>query len=1133
MGFNHKDVEQKWQKKWSDENLYSAEDDSEKEKFYVLVEFPYPSGDGLHVGHCRSYTALDIVARKARMEGKNVLFPMGFDAFGLPTENYAIKNKIHPREATDKNIENFTNQLKSIGFSFDWNRVVDTTDPKYYKWTQWIFLQLYKKGLAYQAEIPINWCLSCKIGLANEEVVNGKCERCDGDIERRVKKQWMLKITEYAQRLLDDLETVDYLPRIKTQQQNWIGRSEGAEVDFQIKDLTRGELNIDFHPQYGDADGLFLITWNTITPAGIKTNEANDPEAKNFIPGEKLLNSAEKKQVILKALAEAEDKANDGFKILEAVITDNHVHAVVYISEESGGMPIVINNLKGISSRRFWEAFPAKDNLSTLNSAIHGVESDSIPAMNGRVKDREINHANCNHLWRKGYHFSALVKHANYDGAMSYIEQHAEKEKSSAFYSKLPIASRVFTTRPDTLFGCTYTVLSPEHKLVQKLKTQIKNWEEVENYIQSAAKKSDLERTELAKEKTGVELQGVKALNPVNNEEIPIFVADYILASYGTGAIMAVPAHDERDFEFAKKFNIQILDVVKPKISRFYVIEKSLDKGLISTLNKFGKIEIDKETPNWGKFFNIYISSEKESEFIEFLKNNLLEKSPDGGGWYANSENTIIFRNKVFYRNDHEYLDQARKYGLSLGVPPEQLDFEYKCFTNEGTAINSGEFDGILTTEFKNKISEWLEKKGVGKATVNFKLRDWVFSRQRYWGEPIPIIHCEKCGVIPLEEKDLPLELPHVESYKPTETGESPLATISDWVSCECPQCGNKAKRETDTMPNWAGSSWYFLRYIDPKNDQVFADQKKLKYWTPVDLYNGGMEHTVLHLLYSRFWHKFLFDEGHVPTAEPYAKRISHGMILGPDGDKMSKSRGNVINPDEIIKKHGADTLRIYEMFIGPFDQAASWSEGGVEGVSRFLDKVWRYCEKWIKDYEHVLKNKLPHGFHEESVDNLLNKELHKLINKVSQDLENIKFNTSVAEMMSFMNQVRYETDNGKIETATEKMLTKPQLEKFLTILAPFAPHLTEELWEKLGNKKSIHLESWPKYDPKLVVDDTIELVIQVNGKLRDTIEVSADITKDEAIELAKKAENIQKWLEGKEIKKEIFVSGKLVNLVV
>jgi leucyl-tRNA synthetase len=858
MSFDHKKFEPKWQKKWDKQQLYAAVDDSPKEKFYLLVEFPYPSGDGLHVGHCRSYTALDIVARKKRMEGKNVLFPIGFDAFGLPTENFAIKNKIQPRVATDKNIANFTKQLKSIGFSFDWNRVVDTTDPKYFKWTQFIFLKFFEAGLAYQAEIPINWCVDCKIGLANEEVVDGKCERCGGAIERRVKKQWMLAITKYAQKLLDGLETVDFLPRIKIQQQNWIGRSEGAEVDFAITD------------------------------------------------------SAEK--------------------------------------------------------------------------------------------------------------------------------------------------IKVFTTRPDTLFGATYTVLAPEAELLQKLKPQIKNWKEVEQYLAAASAKSDLERTELAKEKTGVRLEGVMAINPVNDEEIPIFVADYVLAGYGTGAIMAVPAHDERDFEFATKFKIEI----KPVFHRYFE-------------------QWDNQTQKEG---DIRLGSKKTRTSIKSKKEDV----------------------KL---NDQNILDALKQQALS-DLSRENIH----AIDGEGVLFDSGEFTGLWSVEARKQIIEFLEKKKVGKAAINFKLRDWIFSRQRYWGEPIPIVHCSKCGAVPLELKNLPLELPEVENYEPTETGESPLASIEKWVNCDCPKCGGAAKRETDTMPNWAGSSWYFLRYIDPQNDEAFAAPEKLAKWLPVNLYNGGMEHTVLHLLYSRFWHKFLFDQKLVPTPEPYAKRISHGMILGPDGEKMSKSRGNVVNPDEIIEKFGADTLRIYEMFIGPFDQAAAWNEGGVEGVRRFLDKVERLSEKELID--------CPDGKCPKEVPEDFKRTLHKTIQKVSADLENRHFNTAVAAMMIFVN-----------EATQLAQLPQAALEKFLTLLAPFAPHLAEELWEKLGNKKSIHLEEWPTFDPKLAQDETITLAISVNGKLRDTISVAADIGKDEAVKLARKSEKIQKWLEGKEIKKEIFVPGKMVNLVV
>ncbi len=798
-------IEPKWQKKWEERKVFAATEDPAREKFYALIEFPYPSGDGLHVGHVRSQTALDIVARKKRMEGKNVLYPIGWDAFGLPTENYAIKNKIQPRAATDRNIAIFKRQIKAIGISFDWSREIDTTDPRYYRWTQWIFLQLFRKGLAYRAEMPINWCPACKIGLANEEAVDGKCERCGAATEQRMKKQWMLAITAYAQKLLDGLETVDYIPRVKLSQQNWIGRSEGAEVKFQI-------LN-----------SKFQIT--------------------------------------------------------------------------------------------------------------------------------------------------------------------------------------VFTTRPDTLFGATFLVLAPEHKLVQSLKCKMQNLDEVEKYISATKNKSDLDR-QTEKEKTGVELQGIRAINPVNGEEIPIFIADYILSGYGTGAIMAVPAHDERDWEFAKKYGIEIRRVIS------------------------------------------------------------------GGE-------------------------------------------ENKCWTGGGILVNSDFLDGLSVAAATKKIIGFLEKKNLGARKITYKLRDWVFSRQRYWGEPIPIVHCSKCGAVPLDEKDLPLELPPVESYEPTDTGESPLSKITEWVAAKCPQCGGAAKRETDTMPNWAGSSWYFLRYADPMNSHEFANAQKLKYWGQVDLYNGGMEHTVLHLLYSRFWNQFLHDEGLVPYAEPYARRISHGMILAPDGEKMSKSRGNIVNPDDIVRKYGADTLRVYEMFIGPYDQATLWSAQGVEGARRFLEKVWRLFTE--KKLEPKPADDCPSSATPE-----FKQMLHQTIKKVTEDIDHFSFNTAISQMMIFANFA-----------SGLDCLPKAGLEKFLQILSPFAPHLAEELWEKLGNKDLIALQPWPKWNPEMIKKSKITLVVQVNGKRRGELKIAADIGETEVIRLAKENVDVAKWLAGKIIKKDIFVPGKLVNFVV
>ena len=796
--YNHRAIEQKWQKIWDDEKAFAATDDYSKPKYYALVEFPYPSGQGLHVGHPRPYTALDIVARKRRMQGYNVLYPMGWDAFGLPTENYAIKNKIHPRIVTENNVKHFKQQLHSLGYSFDWDREINTTDPQYYKWTQWIFLKLFKEGLAYKSEMPINWCTSCKVGLANEEVVNGVCERCGSPVVRKVKSQWMLKITDYAEKLLEGLEDVDYIERVKVSQKNWIGKSQGAEVEFQV----------------------------------------------------------------------------------------------------------------------------------------------------------------------------------------------AGKEEKLT----------VYTTRPDTLFGATYMVVSPEHPMLDKYKEDIKNWDAIQDYREQAAKKSDFERSELAKEKTGVAIDGLSAINPVNEKEIPIWVSDYVLMSYGTGAIMAVPAHDTRDWEFAKKFDLPIIEVV------------------------------------------------------------------------AGGENV----------QEEAYTEVA-----------------------SGKLINSGFLDGLEVAEAKKKMIAFLEEKGIGKSKTNFKLRDWVFSRQRYWGEPIPIVKCEKCGYVPLPESELPLELPDVDSYMPTDNGESTLAAMTDWVNTTCPCCGGPAQRETDTMPQWAGSSWYFLRYTDPKNTEALASKEALKYWLPVDWYNGGMEHTTLHLLYSRFWHRFLYDQGVVPTKEPYQKRTSHGMILGENGEKMSKSRGNVVNPDDIVMDYGADTLRTYEMFIGAFDLSASWSENGVKGCRRFLDRVWKLQEILVdgNEYRSAFETKM-----------------HQTIQKVSSDFENLKYNTAIAAMMSLLNDFYKEGSINRAEFKT-----------FLILLNPVAPHITEEIWENCGYEGRVYAQTWPEFDEAKTVEDTIELPVQINGKTRAVVTLPADVDKDTAIAAGK--ELIADKLTGT-IVKEIYVPGRIINIV-
>ena len=798
--YDFKRSEKKWQERWEETGVFHAKQDYTLPKFYCLVEFPYPSGQGLHVGHPRSYTALDVVARKKRLQGYNVLYPMGWDAFGLPTENYAIKNHVHPESVTRDNIARFKQQLQSLGFSFDWSREINTTDPEYYKWTQWIFLQMFHKGLAYKKEMAVNWCISCKCVLANEEVVGGVCERCGSEVVRKVKSQWMLKITEYAQRLVDDLEDLDYIDRVKVQQRNWIGRSTGAEVDF---------------------------------------------------------------------------TASTGDVI------------------------------------------------------------------------------------------------------------------------------RVYTTRPDTLFGATYMVISPEHELVKKWTPLIANMDRVNAYIEECSKKSDFERTEMNKDKTGVRLDGVYAVNPVNNENIPIFISDYVLVSYGTGAIMAVPGHDTRDWEFAKKFNLPIVEVVTGG-------------------------DIEKEA----------------------------------------------------------YLD---------------------C--DAGTMVNSGFLTGLSVDDGKAAITKWLGEQGKGHAKVNFKLRDWIFSRQHYWGEPIPIVHCEKCGYVPMPEDELPLKLPFVENYEPTDSGESPLAHLTDWVNTTCPGCGGPAKRETDTMPNWAGSSWYFLRYCDPHNNNAIASKEALDYWTPVNWYNGGMEHTTLHLLYSRFWHKFLFDIGVVPTSEPYQKRTSHGMILGENGEKMSKSRGNVVNPDDIVREFGADTMRLYEMFIGDFEKAAPWNSSSIKGCKRFVDRVWSLMEICVGGEKYRPE---------------LETVIHQTIKKVTEDVDNLKGNTAIAAMMTLINRI-YETDK----------VTQGEYKTLLVLLNPFAPHVTEEAWGKMDFGGVVTSQKWPGYDEAKCQEDTVEIVAQINGKVRAKLVVSMDIGAEQAIALAKAQENVTRGIEGMCIVKELYVKGKLVNIVV
>lgn len=958
MSYDHKEIEAKWQKRWAEAEVFKAEDDVSKEKSYLLVEFPYPSGAGLHVGHPRPYTAVDALARKSRMEGKNVLFPMGWDAFGLPTENYAIKTGRKPQEVTEENIATFKRQLQSLGFSFDWSREVSTTDPEYYKWTQWMFLKFFEAGLTYKAKAEINWCPKDKIGLANEEVVGGVCERCGTAVEKREKEQWMIAITKYADRLLSDLDTVDCLPKIKKQQADWIGRSEGAEVRFAL----------DFKKNPAD-------------------NDRRGPKG----------------------------------------------------------------------------------------------EKAAIP---------------------------------------------------------------VFTTRPDTLFGATYLVLAPEHLWVQLATDNdhdvLENKDEVIAYVQSVKNRTDIERTAEGKEKTGVEIKGVKAINPATGEEIPMFVADYVLPQYGTGAIMAVPAHDERDQAFAQKFSLPITTVVEPVTGEVRENEE-FRRSIVAVVrnpktNEFLSI-------NWGKELggNLFVGGglDEGEDPVECAKREIAEETGYKNvrlvsqsetihhHYFAHSKNKARIIDAIglyFELEDEERGEQALEENEKNKFTVEWLSatdadrlvtetlHQYVfdklvkgvCYTGEGMATNSGFLDGLTTAEAKEKAIAWLEEQEIGNKKITYKLRDWVFSRQRYWGEPIPLIDCPEHGWVAVPEDQLPVTLPDVEKYQPTDTGESPLANVASWVNTTCPQCGSPAKRETDTMPNWAGSSWYFLRYVDPKNNQAFAAKDKLDYWTPVDFYNGGMEHTTLHLLYSRFWHKFMFDQGLVPTAEPYLRRYSHGLIMAEDGTKMSKSKGNVVNPDEIVREYGADALRTYLLFMGPFEEPVPWSTNGLLGVSRFLEKVIRLAENVVE---------------QESIG--VTKALHKTIAKVSEDINAMRFNTAVAEFMKFVNLV-----------GDEKGITKDSLTTFLKLLVPFAPHISNELAAQLGHEGFLEQEAWPKADNAMLVDDEVTIVVQVNGKVRANLIVPAKIEKDELLTLAKQDPNVAKYLESG-VKKEVVVPGKLVNFVV
>jgi leucyl-tRNA synthetase len=932
-------IELKWQKYWAEnpEINRAGSVDDKKEKKYILVEFPYPSGSGLHVGHAFSFTGADVYARFKRMQGFNVMFPMGWDAFGLPTENYAIKMKRKPQEITKENTDHFREQMKRLAYSFDWSREVNTTDPNYYKWTQWIFIQLFKKGLAYKKEMPINWCPSCKIGLANEEVVDSKCERCGVEVSRRNISQWVVKITDYADKLIEGLEKTDFIEKVKQQQINWIGKSEGAKVKF-------------------------------------------------LISNDQFLNKTEKK----------------------------------------------------------------------------------------------------------------------------YLE--------------------VFTTRPDTLFGATFMVIAPEHELVSNLisndqfliSNEIK--EEIKNYVKDARKKSDMERTELSKDKTGV-FSGLYVINPVNNKQIPIWISDFVLASYGTGAIMSVPAHDERDFAFAKKFGLEINYVIKPNIGKYLIIEKSLSKENFDKLNEYGDINIEGTSKGWGKLVRVSVDNKKESKFLEFLSKNLLKESEDGGSWYADSTGTtnmVVLNNKIFDLNNSGELNNFKEYGRSVGIPEEQLDVElkYNSEVDDGEMINSESINGMVPSMAFEKMIKWLEKKGIGEKTASYHLRDWIFSRQHYWGEPIPMIKCSKCGWVPVPDKDLPIVLPEVEAYEPTDDGKSPLSKIESFVKCKCPVCGGESERETDTMPNWAGSDWYYLAYCFASklkdkigsSDIFSSSQKELKYWSPVDVYIGGDEHNVLHLLYSRFIYKFLWDEGFLPKdiPEPYYKRMSHGVILGPDNQRMSKSKGNVIVPETVADKYGVDVIRMYLMFMGPFDSTMAWNENTLMGVKRFLDRFNKFIRSQ-RDVNHASSKEVK----------LI---INKLIDAVTRDLEGFKYNTAIAKLMEALNKISND----------QFLISNEDLKKIIKLIAPFAPYTAEELFNEF-NEGSIHQSNWPEVDKKYLVEGEVNIPVAINGKVRSQIVVdrSQMLDKEKILDMAKSDDKVKKWVGNGKIVKEIYVPGKMVNLVV
>ncbi len=1146
--YNHKRIEKKWQEKWEKAKLYHTKESNKKEKKYILNMFPYPSGEGIHAGHLRNYVPTDTYSRYLRMKGFNVLHPMGWDAFGLPAEGYALKNKTHPKKVVKKNVERYKKQLSSIGLSYDWKREINTTDPEYYKWTQWIFLQMFKKGLAFESNEPINWCPSCKTGLANEDLENGLCERCDSEVEQKPVRQWVLKITDYAEDLLKDLDLLDKWPdSIKDSQKNWIGKSQGVEIDFPVciyKEILLASNNPSKKERVQEllnSEGLDIKVF-TPKEKGIKEIEVIEG-------GVSLLKNAEKKALAYREKTNLPILAGDtGFyikgeknnpiKVKRNVLTEEEQNKLSkeQISKKMVSYYTNIAKKHGGEVEAYWQDVWV---LSTPNGDIKNKKNKREVILTTKRKGK----LNPNFPLRGLYRSKETGKHID-GGSKEDIEDLLPVKK--ALKKLLTDSLPVFTTRPDTLYGSTYMVVAPEHQKIQEIWSFVENKQEIKNYINKTKRKTELQRTSEEKNKTGVEIKGINAINPVNGKKIPIWIADYVLSNHGTGAIMAVPAHDERDFDFASKKGLPINYVIYPKrIDKYtppikgkktverktvHVIVEDPDSGKMLFLKwkkfnwrtfivggveegedivKAAKREVEEETGYTDLEFQKMTPFQVEAHYHAAHKNENRKAYTTAVHFKLKSNRRKKISKVEMEKHDIEWLEFNQETAKSLTCAEIDIWMEWLkkegdfAYIGSGVLANSEDLSGIES----EKAKEMIRKKVEGKKKITYKLKDWVFSRQRYWGEPIPLIHCEKCGVVPVPEKDLPIKLPEVKSYEPTGTGESPLANISSWVETECPNCGSSAKRETNTMPQWAGSCWYYLRFIDPSNNKEFVSQKKEKYWMPVDLYVGGVEHATRHLIYSRFWHKFLYEENLVSTKEPFIALRNQGLILGPDGRKMSKRWGNIVSPDDIIKNFGADAARIYIMFMGPFEGEVAWNINGPVGAHRFLEKVWNLSKKVSLNKNNDTKTKTA---------------LHKTIKKVNEDIESFSFNTAISSLMILVNLMDEKEE-----------IKKENLENLLILLAPFAPHITEEIWETLGNRTSIHKKNWPKYNPDVLLKENVKIIFQINGKTRGSIELPRDSKEKTVLDEVKKTPVFSKWCNGKEIKKVFFVPNRIINIII